>query len=162
MRRVGWHVNAGHPAEVFDERGREQWRLIRSLLVHDGGLDGASILDFGCGVGRVLRHAVTENPEADHWGCDLRGRDDRYDDRSVFFEVDEGKFFELTCLLGNLSRVALYEGDQVRGLSFGVKVSGGYSRAFAWVVAPPSLRVRAGEVLWLQNVPAILFDGGAD
>jgi len=74
MRRVGWHVNAGHPAEVFDERGREQWRLIRSLLVHDGGLDGASILDFGCGVGRVLRHAVTENPEADHWGCDLDAR----------------------------------------------------------------------------------------
>jgi SAM-dependent methyltransferase len=74
-RRVGWAVNADDrdPADVFEERGREQWRFIRSLLPEDWSFAGKRTLDFGCGAGRVLRHALAENPEGEFWGCDIDG-----------------------------------------------------------------------------------------
>jgi SAM-dependent methyltransferase len=71
MRRVGWDIYAPHPADVFEERGHEQWRLIKSLLPDDWSFEGKRILDFGCGVGRVLRPAVAEDPEGEFWGCDI-------------------------------------------------------------------------------------------
>lgn len=71
MRRVGWDVYSRDPADVFDERGREQWRFIQSLLPSDRTLSGASVLDFGCGVGRILRPALEETPEASYWGSDV-------------------------------------------------------------------------------------------
>lgn len=74
MRRVGWHVNARHPADVFEERGRDQWRFIKSHLPDEWSFEGKRILDFGCGVGRVLRHAVAEDPEGEFWGCDIDTR----------------------------------------------------------------------------------------
>jgi SAM-dependent methyltransferase len=71
MRRVGWYVNARDPADVFEVRGREQWRLIKALLPDGWGFAGRRVLDFGCGVGRVLRHAVAEDPDGEYWGCDI-------------------------------------------------------------------------------------------
>ena len=47
MRRVGWDVYSRDPADGFDERGREQWRFIQSLLPSDRTLSGASVFDFG-------------------------------------------------------------------------------------------------------------------
>ena len=71
MRRVGWDVGASHPAEVFDDRGRAQWQLIKSLIPGDSDLSGRRVLDFGCGVGRILRPAVAEGTSVEFWGCDI-------------------------------------------------------------------------------------------
>jgi SAM-dependent methyltransferase len=71
MRRVGWVVGDERPADVFAERGREQWGLIKSLLGADSDLSGRRALDFGCGVGRILRPAAAADPECEFWGCDI-------------------------------------------------------------------------------------------
>jgi SAM-dependent methyltransferase len=71
MRRVGWAVSAERPGDVFVERGLEQWQLIKSCLPAGQDLAGRNVLDFGCGVGRILRHAVAEDPEAEYWACDI-------------------------------------------------------------------------------------------
>jgi SAM-dependent methyltransferase len=70
MSRVGWDVHAESPGEVFEQRGEEQWRFIKSLLPTTlADLDGKRILDFGCGVGRILRIAAARNAEAEFEGC---------------------------------------------------------------------------------------------
>lgn len=69
VRRVGWVVGDERPDEVYLARGAEQWALIKSLLPADFDLAGRRVLDFGCGAGRILRHAATE--EAEVWGCDI-------------------------------------------------------------------------------------------
>lgn len=71
MRRVGWDVFARNPADVFEERGALQWQLVKSLLPERWSLDGKRVLDFGCGAGRVLAPAISEDPQAEFWGCDL-------------------------------------------------------------------------------------------
>ena len=72
--RVGWDLHSRHPADVYVERGREQWRLIKSLLPQEWSFDGKRVLDFGCGAGRVVRHALSEDPSAEYWGCDIDAR----------------------------------------------------------------------------------------
>jgi SAM-dependent methyltransferase len=72
--RVGWNLHARDPTEVYEERGREQWRLIKSLLPEDWSFAGKRVLDFGCGAGRVVRHALVEDPGAEYWGCDIDSR----------------------------------------------------------------------------------------
>jgi SAM-dependent methyltransferase len=74
MRRVGWDVHSRHPGEVYEERGREQWRLIKSLLPQDWSFEGKRVLDFGCGAGRIVRHALSEDPAGEYWGCDIDAR----------------------------------------------------------------------------------------
>ncbi len=59
---------------MFDERGREQWELITSLLPEGWTFDGTRSLDFGCGAGRILRHAATKTPEGEFWGSDIDPR----------------------------------------------------------------------------------------
>jgi SAM-dependent methyltransferase len=71
MRRVGWVVGDERPADVFADRGLEQWRLIKSLLGDGYDLRGRRALDFGCGVGRILRPALIEDPGCELWGCDI-------------------------------------------------------------------------------------------
>ena len=68
LRRVGW--GSGGPHDSLDQRGIEQWRLIRSLASDSFGIRGKRVLDFGCGVGHILREAVAANPEGEYWGCD--------------------------------------------------------------------------------------------
>jgi SAM-dependent methyltransferase len=74
MRRVGWDVHSRRPGDVYEERGREQWRLIRSLLPEDWSFEGKRVLDFGCGAGRIVRHALSEDPAGEYWGCDIDAR----------------------------------------------------------------------------------------
>src|SRR2546426_3973892 len=71
IRRVGCTLGHEDPVEVYEARGLEHWELIKSLLPPDWSFDGRRSLDFGCGAGRILRHAVVENPEGEFWGCDI-------------------------------------------------------------------------------------------
>jgi SAM-dependent methyltransferase len=71
--RVGWVVGDERPAAVFLARGAEQWQLIKSLLPDDWEWTGKRGLDFGCGIGRILRHAAEEEA-AEFWGCDIDAR----------------------------------------------------------------------------------------
>ena len=71
VRRVGWDLHSSDPAEVYETRGREQWRLIKSLLPDGWTLEGKRVLDFGCGAGRIIRHALIEDPAGEYWGCDI-------------------------------------------------------------------------------------------
>jgi SAM-dependent methyltransferase len=72
ITRVGWVVGDERPTDVFLARGAEQWRLIKSLLGEDWDWRGKRGLDFGCGIGRILRHAAEEEG-AEFWGCDIDG-----------------------------------------------------------------------------------------
>jgi SAM-dependent methyltransferase len=74
IRRVGWDLHTRDPAEAYEERGREQWRLIKSLLPADWTFEGKRILDFGCGAARVARHGILEDPSGEYWGCDIDSR----------------------------------------------------------------------------------------
>lgn len=76
MRRVGWDLHSRDPGEVYLERGSAQWALVKSLLPEGFDLSGRRVLDFGSGAGRIVRHALAEDPEADYWACDI-------DERSV-------------------------------------------------------------------------------
>jgi SAM-dependent methyltransferase len=70
INRVGWVVGDERATDVFLARGAEQWRLIKSLLGEDWDWRGKRGLDFGCGIGRILRHAAEEEG-AEFWGCDI-------------------------------------------------------------------------------------------
>jgi SAM-dependent methyltransferase len=74
MRRVGWNRDSRHPADVYEQRGREQWQLIKSLLPADWSFQGKRVLDFGSGPGRMLTHALAEDPQAEYSGCDVDAR----------------------------------------------------------------------------------------
>ncbi len=74
--RVGWDLHSDNPVEVYEQRGREQWGLVKSLLPEGWTFAGKRVLDFGCGAGRVVRHALSEDPDGSYWGCDI-------DERSV-------------------------------------------------------------------------------
>jgi SAM-dependent methyltransferase len=64
------------PVAVYRESGRAHRELLESVLPADWSWAGKRVLDFGCGVGRMLRQFEAEAAEAEFWGCDL-------DDRSV-------------------------------------------------------------------------------
>jgi SAM-dependent methyltransferase len=74
MRRVGWDLHSHDTTEAYEERGREQWQLIKSLLPAGWTFAGKRILDFGCGAGRVVRHGLLEDPDGEYWGCDIDPR----------------------------------------------------------------------------------------
>jgi SAM-dependent methyltransferase len=74
MHRVGWAVWADKPGDVFEERGKLQWDFIRSLLPGEFDFAGKQVLDFGCGVGRILTPAIAANPEATFTGAELDTR----------------------------------------------------------------------------------------
>lgn len=71
VTRVGWVVGDERHTDVFEQRGREQWDLIKSLLPAGWDFAGKRVLDFGCGSGRILRPASQTDPAAEFWGCDI-------------------------------------------------------------------------------------------
>ncbi|HEX4033695.1 MAG TPA: class I SAM-dependent methyltransferase [Solirubrobacteraceae bacterium] len=71
VRRVGWDIHSRDPGEVYLERGGTQWALVKSLLPADFDLSGRRVLDFGSGAGRIVRHALAEDPQAEYWACDI-------------------------------------------------------------------------------------------
>ena len=61
----------GQPGGKFLEQGRRLLQCLRRCLPPSFGFKNKRILDFGCGVGRVLRHFEENTKETEFWGCDI-------------------------------------------------------------------------------------------
>jgi SAM-dependent methyltransferase len=53
----------------FDLMGRDAVIGLRPFLPPT--FEGRRLLDFGCGVGKYLRHLLPEAEEGEVWGCDI-------------------------------------------------------------------------------------------
>jgi SAM-dependent methyltransferase len=56
------------------ERGERTRRAIERLLPEDWNWAGKTVLDFGCGAGRAIRHLLHLAPECELWGSDIDPR----------------------------------------------------------------------------------------
>jgi SAM-dependent methyltransferase len=83
MRRVGWDIGASQPGEVFAQRGLLQWGYIKAAAARCGVTAPERALDFGCGVGRILRPAVASSREIEFWGCDVHAPSIRWLERDL-------------------------------------------------------------------------------
>ena len=59
--------------DEFIETGRVTAEAITAHLPDEWTWDGKKVLEFGCGVGRVLRHLADEALVSDFYGCDIDG-----------------------------------------------------------------------------------------
>ena len=59
------------PDGVYETSGRMHRQMLDDILPEDWYWEGKRVLDFGCGVGRVLRQFLPEAGEAEFYGCDL-------------------------------------------------------------------------------------------
>ena len=59
---------------AYEEQGRETRERLLELLPEGTSLDGARILDFGCGAGRTLRQFIPDAGSCEVWGVDIDGR----------------------------------------------------------------------------------------
>ena len=69
--RVGSLEEAQDPYEFYDDLGRRARAEIEGALPADWSFAGKTVLDFGCGAGRTLRHFLPEADTAEFWGCDI-------------------------------------------------------------------------------------------
>lgn len=70
-RAVWWHED---PAEAWLRQGESLVATMRQQLPDDVSLDGARVLDFGCGAGRVLRHLIdVVGDDGELHGVDIDG-----------------------------------------------------------------------------------------
>lgn len=76
-RRLALRAGVPDPADVLDSYravGRDSRTTILDLLASDAapfGFEGARVLDFGCGSGKVMRHFLPEAELGELWGCDI-------------------------------------------------------------------------------------------
>jgi len=70
VQRIGLREEED-PQRTYLESGLESRELIEAHLPADWTWAGKRVLDFGCGVGRVLRQFAPESEEAEFFGCDL-------------------------------------------------------------------------------------------
>ena len=80
--------------EEFEEIGRGVEQTIRRCLPDTFDFKGARVLDFGCGVGRVIRYFAEEAKAAEIWGCELDGPSTRWNVENLsppfrFFQISE-------------------------------------------------------------------------
>jgi SAM-dependent methyltransferase len=59
------------PVGQYARSGAADRALLEEILPADWSWEGKRVLDFGCGVGRVMRQFEAEAKEAEFWGCDL-------------------------------------------------------------------------------------------
>ena len=84
-------------APTFDEFefiGRETKKTILRCLPPGFDLKHARVLDFGCGVGRVLRYFSDEAESGEFWGCEIDGPSIRWAVANMsppfrFFQISE-------------------------------------------------------------------------
>jgi SAM-dependent methyltransferase len=70
LQRIG-PMGETDPVRVYEETGQAHRALIESILPDDWSWQAKRTLDFGCGVGRLMRQFAPESGEAEFWGCDL-------------------------------------------------------------------------------------------
>ena len=70
LRRIG-PMGEVDPVRAYEESGAEHRELLERTLPDDWAWEGKRVLDFGCGVGRVLRQFAPETGTGEFWGCDL-------------------------------------------------------------------------------------------
>ncbi|MDX6602252.1 MAG: hypothetical protein QOF13_1454, partial [Solirubrobacterales bacterium] len=70
LQRIG-PMGDEDPGGTYERTGLEHRRLIEGVLPEDWTWPGRAVLDFGCGVGRILRQFAPEAAEAEFWGCDI-------------------------------------------------------------------------------------------
>ena len=70
------HLGYGNSAAEYLDSGVRDVNTILQILARCGAPvpDGATILDFGCGGGRMLRHLPTALPGGQYWGCDTESK----------------------------------------------------------------------------------------
>ncbi len=61
----------GDPMAAFEEIGAQTRHALLDLLADDWSFEGKRVLDFGCGIGRTLRHFLSEAESAEFWGADI-------------------------------------------------------------------------------------------
>jgi SAM-dependent methyltransferase len=72
VARVGWDTHAaGDLRAAYLQRGLMHWQLVKSLTPEGITHAGRRVLDFGSGAGRIVRHALAEDPGAEFWACDI-------------------------------------------------------------------------------------------
>ncbi len=72
-------IRIGSPTlEGFEEIGRGVKQAIVRCLPSGFDFRGSRCLDFGCGIGRVIRHFADEARSAEFWGCDIDGTSIRW------------------------------------------------------------------------------------
>ncbi len=59
---------------VYEQQGRETRERLLELLPEGISLEGARLLDFGCGAGRTIRQFAAEAESGEVWGVDIDGR----------------------------------------------------------------------------------------
>ena len=64
--------------DSFEEIGRGVKEVILRCLPPGFDFRGSRCLDFGCGIGRVIRHFAEEARSAEFWGCDIDGTSIRW------------------------------------------------------------------------------------
>ncbi len=70
LQRTGFLGNDATPSSYL-EIGASGRELINAMLPADWRWAGKRVLDFGCGVGKVLRHFAQEATIAEFTGCDI-------------------------------------------------------------------------------------------
>lgn len=69
-KRAPWH-DVHDLVGTNNEIGRRCADTIRQLLPPGWSFEGKRVLDFGCGIGRTLRHFATDAEVAEMHGCDI-------------------------------------------------------------------------------------------
>lgn len=82
------------PLAIYEDTGQAHRKLIEELLPSDWNWEGKRVLDFGCGVGRVIRQFAEHSREAEFWGCDIDAASIEWLEQNLsppfhFFQSDE-------------------------------------------------------------------------
>lgn len=70
LHRIG-PMGEEDPVGIYLRSGEAHRKMLEAILPRDWSWEGKRVLDFGCGVGRVLRQFAPETERAEFWGCDL-------------------------------------------------------------------------------------------
>lgn len=120
----------------WDAKGPETRRALLDLLPDDWSFEGKRVLDFGCGLGRTLRHFQSEAETGEFWGTDIDG---------ACIETLEGT-------LAPPMHVMRCEVDPPLGLDYG-------SFDLAWAVSVFT-HLTENSIPWLLELHRLLKPGG--